>query len=105
MPLDVFQRPKWGIKLSVFKGYKFDTSGQFKKCFKLDYKLTRIPTILKEKKDRTSLKKLLQKNYKHIKNAYLYYSSFGNTKFFCINMLSFSEFCHKIGLITEDYSS
>ena len=42
-------RPTWTIPISVFRGYRYDNTQQFKKCFALDWSLCRIDKFVKDK--------------------------------------------------------
>ena len=63
---EVFDKGK-----SLFKNYKLDTPQLLEKMFENDFRLTKIPKIVKDKDQLQKVKTSLLEHYAFIKNMYL----------------------------------
>ena len=56
---------------SVFKGFKVDTDASLRKAFENDWKLTKVPKLVKDKEELEQIKELLKGEYPRLKNMWL----------------------------------
>ena len=95
---------KWGIPISVFKDYKFDTEELLKKCFEFDWEHSKIPKLVKDDSERLKVKNFLWENYRVIKEAYKYYSSVSpQGEIWSVGQMAFTEFCYECKLFDSTF--
>lgn len=73
---EIQQRTKspWHVSKSIFSPYRLDSEQTNIKCFKLDWENCSIKKLVKDRDDRSNVKKFLQDHYQSIRECYKYYA-------------------------------
>ena len=99
-PNVIKQKRIWGIPISVFKDYKFDTDHLFNQCFEFDWERTKIPKLIKDVAQQNAIRKMLRANYRNFREVYKHYSSLGQQAgVWSIGQNAFSDLCTQCNLV------
>jgi NLR family CARD domain-containing protein 3 len=90
----------WSFEDSVFREYKREDDELLEKCFIFDFTNSKISKILKDPKDLQTVKDMLWKVYRQIKDTYKYYSAIGvSGDLFSIPVNAFTDFLNNGNVI------
>ena len=94
----------WDFYKSVFGTYIRDDEELLMKCFELDWKSSKIPKLIKDPAERASLKEILRKNYRVIRECFKFFAAFSPINNVpCLGQLSLQEIMNGIGCIDNQY--
>lgn len=90
----------WSFEDSVFREYKREDDELLEKCFIFDFTNSKISKIIKEPKDLQTVKDMLWKVYRQIKDIYKYYSAIGvSGDIFSMPVNAFTDFLNQGNVI------
>jgi len=61
---EIRQKPKWTVKISVWKDYKADNEETDMKCFEEDWKNCKLKGAIKDHEELEATKEVVRKNYR-----------------------------------------
>lgn len=95
------EKIKWTFPISIwFKDFKFETEDILKKCFEKDWICSKITKVVKNPDELITVKEILWKNYRSIKETYKNYASYNpNGDVWSISSNPITEFCQTSELI------
>ena len=65
-PTILKEKVPWGLPISLFKPYRFDTEAHLTDCFEFDWSSSRLPKLLKDPAQSAGVKAVLRDAYTHM---------------------------------------
>ena len=102
--LHIAKKKEWGIPISIFKDYKFDSPELLSKCFEYDWSHSRIARVVKDAFDLQKIKSYLSGIYTTLKEIYKYYSSISpQGEIWSIGQMVFTDLCNEAKIVDSTF--